>query len=211
MDNEASKCIEGYILEIGAHYQLVELHNHRVNATKWVIWTFKNHFIAGLATTDPDFPLARWDDLLQQAEITVNLLCQSRLHPQLSAYLSISISILNYAILPPCLLLRRHRHKPSAGHKQIICGPNGTTYCVVVCETFCVDFVCVAKQKRIIVMYSYSILKKINCLSQRRNMSFRAEARNFAAEENTGSQCPARWTQKSWARKVRLGGRGDRG
>jgi hypothetical protein len=50
------------------------------------IQTFKNHFIAILAGTDPAFPLHLWDKLIPQAETTLNLLRQSRQHPQLSAH-----------------------------------------------------------------------------------------------------------------------------
>jgi hypothetical protein len=41
--------------------------------------------VAGLSTVEPAFPLHLWDRLLPQAEITLNLLRTSRLHPQLSA------------------------------------------------------------------------------------------------------------------------------
>ena len=41
------------------------------------IQTFKNHFIAGLSSTNPNFPLHLWDELLEQATITINLLQQS--------------------------------------------------------------------------------------------------------------------------------------
>jgi hypothetical protein len=47
--------------------------------------TFKEHFVAGISSVDPAFPLHLWDRLLPQAEITLNLLRTSRLHPQLSA------------------------------------------------------------------------------------------------------------------------------
>jgi hypothetical protein len=47
--------------------------------------TFKEHFVAGISSVDPSFPLHLWDRLLPQAEITLNLLRTSRLHPQLSA------------------------------------------------------------------------------------------------------------------------------
>ena len=53
------------------------------------IRTFKNHFLAGLASMDPTFPIKQWDQLLQQAEITLNLLRHSHVHPNLSAYASI--------------------------------------------------------------------------------------------------------------------------
>jgi hypothetical protein len=66
-------------------YQLVLPHCHRRNAAKRAISTFKEHFVAGLYSVDPSFPMHLWDRLFPQAEITLNLLPTSRLHPQLSA------------------------------------------------------------------------------------------------------------------------------
>jgi hypothetical protein len=60
---------------------------HRRNMAERAIQTFKNHFIAILAGTDPTFPLHLWDKLIPQAETTLNLLRQSRQHPQLSAHI----------------------------------------------------------------------------------------------------------------------------
>jgi hypothetical protein len=60
-------------------------HCHRRNAAELAIRTFKEHFVTGLSSVDPSFPLHLWDRLLPQAEITLNLLRTSRLHPQLSA------------------------------------------------------------------------------------------------------------------------------
>jgi hypothetical protein len=40
--------------------------------------------VAGLSSVDPSFPMQLWDRFLTQAEITLNLLWTSRLHPQLS-------------------------------------------------------------------------------------------------------------------------------
>ena len=59
---------------------------HRQNAAERAIGTFKNHVLAGLATCHKQFPIAKWDRLLPQAEITLNLLCRCRLNPALSAY-----------------------------------------------------------------------------------------------------------------------------
>jgi hypothetical protein len=67
------------------NYQLVPPHCHRTNAPEKAIRTFKEHFKSGLTTLDPDFPIHLSDRLLPQAEITLNLLRASRLHPQLSA------------------------------------------------------------------------------------------------------------------------------
>jgi hypothetical protein len=65
-------------------YQLVPPHCHRTNAAERAIRAFKEHFKYSFATVDPDFPIHLWDRLLPQAEITLNLLRASRLHPQLS-------------------------------------------------------------------------------------------------------------------------------
>jgi hypothetical protein len=60
-------------------------HCYRRNADERAIRTFKEHFVAGLSSVDPTFPLHLCDRILPQAEITLNLLRTSRLHPQLSA------------------------------------------------------------------------------------------------------------------------------
>jgi hypothetical protein len=86
LNNEASRAIKRAITKTGATYQLVKPHNHRVNAAERAIRTFKNHFIAGLCSTDPSFPVCLWDELVPQALLTLNLLRTSRLNPGLSAY-----------------------------------------------------------------------------------------------------------------------------
>ena len=40
----------------------------------------------GLTSVDPSFPITQWDRLLQQAELTLNLLRKCRVNPNLSAY-----------------------------------------------------------------------------------------------------------------------------
>jgi hypothetical protein len=60
-------------------------HCHRHNAAERAIRTFREHFVAGLSSVDPSFPIHFWDRLLPQAEITLNLLQTYRLRPQLSA------------------------------------------------------------------------------------------------------------------------------
>jgi hypothetical protein len=90
LDNEASKSLKQFIRDNNMEYQLVPPHVHRANAAEWAIRTFKNHFIAGLCSTNKLFPLTLWDQLLPQAEITLNLLRMSRINPKLSAYTQIS-------------------------------------------------------------------------------------------------------------------------
>jgi hypothetical protein len=85
LDNEASAALKHFFTSNDVEYQLVPPHYHRRNAAERAIRTFKEHFVAGLSSVDPTFPLHLWDRLLLQAEITLNLLRTSRLHPQLSA------------------------------------------------------------------------------------------------------------------------------
>ena len=51
-NNEASKAVQTYIKSKNVDWQLVEPDNHRVNDAERAIQTFKNHFLAGLATVD---------------------------------------------------------------------------------------------------------------------------------------------------------------
>jgi hypothetical protein len=85
LDNEASVALKNFFTANDIAYQLVPPHCHRRNAAERAIRTFKEHFVAGISSVDPSFPLHLWDRLLPQAEITLNLLQTSRLHPQLSA------------------------------------------------------------------------------------------------------------------------------
>eukprot|EP00957_Ditylum_brightwellii_P120811 9214743-Ditylum_brightwellii.AAC.1 len=86
MDNEASQKIKQAIRKTGATYQLVTPHNHCVNAAERAIHIFKNHFIAKLCSTNPNFPLYLWDHLLPQATLMLNLLRQAHINPKLSAH-----------------------------------------------------------------------------------------------------------------------------
>ena len=85
MDNECSKLLADFIEENDTKIQFVEPNQHRVNASEQAIQTFKNHFIAGLCTTHPQFPLQLWCELLPHAEITLNLLRRSCINNKLSA------------------------------------------------------------------------------------------------------------------------------
>jgi hypothetical protein len=85
LNNEASTALKNFLTVNDIAYQLVPPHCHRRNAAERAIRTFKEHFVAGLSSVDPSFPMHLWDRLLPQAEITLNLLRTSRLHPHLSA------------------------------------------------------------------------------------------------------------------------------
>ena len=86
LDNEASTLLLNYIDNEGIDYQLAPPNVHRRNAAERAISTYKDHLIAGLSSTDTKYPLHLWDQLIPQANITLNLLRRSRINPQLSAY-----------------------------------------------------------------------------------------------------------------------------
>jgi len=86
MDNQATKYIKKFITKKKSKLQLVEPHNHRVNTAERAIQTFKDAFIAALATTGRDFPLQLWDRLAPQVQDTLNLLRASQINPNISAY-----------------------------------------------------------------------------------------------------------------------------
>jgi hypothetical protein len=85
LDNEVSTALKNFFTVNNIAYQLVPPHCHRLNPAERAIRTFKEHFVAGLSLFEPSFPMHLWDRLLPQAEITLNLLRTSCLHPQLSA------------------------------------------------------------------------------------------------------------------------------
>jgi hypothetical protein len=85
LNNEASTALKTFFTSQNIDFQLVPPHCHRRSAAERAIRTFKEHFVAGLSSVDPSFPMHLWDILLPQAEITLNLLRTSHLHPQLSA------------------------------------------------------------------------------------------------------------------------------
>ena len=86
LDNEASEAFKECITANGMTYELVPPGNHRRNQAERAIQTFKAHFISILAGVDDKFPLSLWCQLLEPAELTLNLLRQSRITPNISAY-----------------------------------------------------------------------------------------------------------------------------
>jgi hypothetical protein len=86
LDNKCSEELKKAFRKYNVDFQRVPPHSHRRNAAERAIQTGKSHFSAGLATCDPKFPLAEWDILMPQADITLNLLRSSRRQPKLSAW-----------------------------------------------------------------------------------------------------------------------------
>jgi hypothetical protein len=110
LDNEASWGIRNYLTKKGIDYQLAPSHIHRRNNAERAIQTFKNHFISGLCSVDPTFPLKLWDKLLPQAKITLNLLRKSRINPRMSAYAQLNghFDFNSMPLAPPCTRVIAH-------------------------------------------------------------------------------------------------------
>ena len=78
MDNEVSSFFKETVRAMGIQLELVPPDNHRTNPAERDIRTLKNHLVATLATTDPDFPINEWDHILPQVEMTLNMMRGSR-------------------------------------------------------------------------------------------------------------------------------------
>ena len=70
----------------GTNIQLVNPDDHRVNAAERAIQTWKNHYLVGFSSTDPNCPLQLWRQFIAQAQDTLNMLRRSRVNPKLSSY-----------------------------------------------------------------------------------------------------------------------------
>ncbi len=85
MDNQATKHIKAFLTEQQCQLQFVKPHNQRLNAAERAIQTFKDAFIAALATTHSDFPLQLWGTTITpQVQTTLNMM---RAHASIRQYL----------------------------------------------------------------------------------------------------------------------------
>jgi hypothetical protein len=60
LDNEAPGRLQTFMRQNDVSFQLVPPRQHRRNAAECAIATWKDHFVATLATTNPSFPLHLW-------------------------------------------------------------------------------------------------------------------------------------------------------
>jgi hypothetical protein len=72
LDNKCSKALRSLLHQHYIQFQLAPPSMHHRNAAERAIQTFKNHFVAGLCSVDPNSPLRLWDRLLPQVTITLN-------------------------------------------------------------------------------------------------------------------------------------------
>ncbi len=85
LGNECLAATKACIKENDMDYKLVPLGQHRQNQAERAIQMFKTHFISILAGVDDKSPLLLWCHLLKPIELTLNLLCQSRVAPKILA------------------------------------------------------------------------------------------------------------------------------
>ena len=85
LDNECIKDLKTALSKHNISYKLTPPNMHQRNSVKRSICTYKNHLLSGLATCNPEFPVSKWDCLIQQVTLTLNFLRSSRVNPNLSA------------------------------------------------------------------------------------------------------------------------------
>ena len=88
-DNKCPISFQAFLQFNQIDHQLTPPYDHRTNPAEKSIDTFKAYFIAGLASVNPDFPLHLWCHIIPYAVLTLNLLHQSNINPNLSAYAQI--------------------------------------------------------------------------------------------------------------------------
>ena len=85
-DNECPASFQAFLKLNKIDHQLAPPYDHRTNPAVKAIDTVKSHFVTGLASVDPTFLLHLWCRLIPYAALTLNLLRQSNVNSNLSAY-----------------------------------------------------------------------------------------------------------------------------
>ena len=83
LDNETSKTLLNVFEKEKIAYQLVPPTIHRRAAAERAIETWNDHFIPGLSSLHPEFPLLEWDWIIYQGMLTLNLLKNARVNSKL--------------------------------------------------------------------------------------------------------------------------------
>jgi hypothetical protein len=90
LDNKISTAYTSAITTSGMSYQQVPPNDHPQNIAENAIQTWKDHFVSTLSSTDNNFPLHLWCQLIPQMERQLNLLHQSHSNPKISSYAHLS-------------------------------------------------------------------------------------------------------------------------
>ncbi len=86
LDNETSAELEAFLADRGITIEYVPPYDHRANRAEDAIKAYKDHFIATMAGTSPDFPMHLWESTEDHRELTLNLMRRSATDPLVSAY-----------------------------------------------------------------------------------------------------------------------------
>ena len=81
LDNQVPKELKEAIQENKCTLELTPPDMHHRNITERAIQTAKNHIISCLVSLPNDFPICKWDELIPQMFLTLNLLCASNVAP----------------------------------------------------------------------------------------------------------------------------------
>ncbi len=86
LNNKAPEELKQAIRENKCRVELTPADQHRRSAAERAIQMFKVHFISVLAGVADGFSINQWDELLPQTILTLNLLRQLNMAPNISAY-----------------------------------------------------------------------------------------------------------------------------
>ncbi|KAL7478468.1 hypothetical protein ACHAW6_004234 [Cyclotella cf. meneghiniana] len=86
LGNKAHEELKQAIRENECQVKLTPADMHRRNVAEQAKQTFKGHFISVLVGVADNFLIYQWDELLPQTILTLNLLRQSNVAPNISAY-----------------------------------------------------------------------------------------------------------------------------
>jgi hypothetical protein len=89
MDNKTSHEVEQFIQGQQTRLQYTPPDMHCTNPAERAIRTWKNHFLAGIASLPKSFPIANWCCLTKQCNATLNMLRPCRQNPLLSAHVAL--------------------------------------------------------------------------------------------------------------------------
>ena len=86
IENEASTALNRLSQKMKTMVQLALPHIHKWNVSERTLRTFKNNFIAGLASADTNFPIYILCRIVKQAGIILNILQTSWKNPRVLEY-----------------------------------------------------------------------------------------------------------------------------
>jgi hypothetical protein len=86
LDNKISKEYRERIVKNNMTHKLAAPGNHRTLMAERAIQTWKAHMVSNLNGVDKKIPISCWCKIVSQTELTLNLLRQSNISPNISAY-----------------------------------------------------------------------------------------------------------------------------